>query len=87
MGAWAKAAANSRDTLRAGKKYAKDIQRQIEKNGGYTEAESYAVKHAEELEDLYRRAGVELPEQIRAKIREVREHARRIEAQKGETER
>lgn len=39
-------------------RYAKDLARQREKNGGRTDAEVYAQEHARALKELYERAGI-----------------------------
>lgn len=79
MSAWCDGLANARETVARNGRYARDIRRQIEENGGYTDAEIYAAEHAAKLEELYRRAGLPLPERIRRECEAVREHLRRVD--------
>lgn len=46
-------------------RYARDLARQREKNGGRTDAEVYAQEHARAIEELYRRAGIIPPRSIK----------------------
>ena len=78
---WSQGGRASRETLRAGKRWAKDIRKQIAQNGGYTDAELYAIQHANELEALYQKCGLPMPDAIRAEIDEAKAHQRAIEEQ------
>lgn len=44
-------------------RYARDLARQREKNGGRTDAEIYEAEHARALDELYKRAGLTAPEE------------------------
>lgn len=69
----------ARARMERGGKHAKDLRRQITKNGGLTDAEEYAIKHLEALIGLYQRAGIGT-ENEEKQLEEVRAYAQRIKA-------
>lgn len=65
--------AQARARMERGGKYAKDLRQQIANNGGLTDAEIYAMSHAEALAALYHRAGIDAADAER-ELEEVRRY-------------
>lgn len=74
--------AQARARMERGGKHAGDLRRQIANNGGLTDAEVYALAHAEALVALYHRAGIEA-EDAERELEEVRGYVERIQAGAG----
>lgn len=74
--------AQARARMERGSKYAKDLRQQIANNGGLTDAETYALSHAEALAALYHRAGIDAADADR-ELEEVRGYVERIQAGAG----
>lgn len=74
--------AQARARMERGGKHAGDLQQQIANNGGLTDAEVYALAHAEALASLYHRAGIDASAAER-ELEEVRGYVERIQAGAG----